>query len=153
MQYVDMKYMPLFTKSTTQNFQVHELVGDARTKVLDFCSALGSQMTRDSFMDHKLLHSIGCLPSYNPFYSESIEATNNETDGLASALKGIGGVHYVNKHSKKKKRFGEGDSSKSAQEQDSVSGKPEDNNQVVDLETDRESEEALLQKEKEVEVG
>lgn len=108
-------------------------MGDSRIKVLDFCRALVSQMTRDSFMYHKLLDDMGCLPSYNQFYSTSIEAMDNETErptsasieavdneneALASTLKGIGGVHNVNKKNRKKKnQSGEDSSSKSAPEQ------------------------------------
>lgn len=73
------------------------------------------------------------MPSYNPFYSTSIEAMDNETkrltstsieavdnenEALASTLKGIAGVHNVNKKNRKKKnQSGEDSSSKSAPEQ------------------------------------
>lgn len=60
LQSEDIEYMPLFRVEACRNFQEYELTGVARTKVHDFCRALGVSTTRHSFMDHEILHSFGC---------------------------------------------------------------------------------------------
>lgn len=60
MQFEDMEFMPLFRTSATKEFEIYELVGNARAMVLNLCGALGTTMTRHSFMDHKVFHSFGC---------------------------------------------------------------------------------------------
>lgn len=43
------------------DFRLPILEGEALQQILDFCNCLGSQMTRDSFMDHRKLYRYRCM--------------------------------------------------------------------------------------------
>lgn len=58
---LDLFYMPyIVTDGVVTEFKPPVLEGKALKQVFDFCTCLGSQWTRDTFMDHKKMYRTGC---------------------------------------------------------------------------------------------
>lgn len=66
---LDFEYMPLFRDAEANlHFDLCELRGGALARVHRFCEGLGKQLTRDSFMNHRLLFDMGCKYVYSMRY-------------------------------------------------------------------------------------
>ena len=60
---LDLAFMPYIVSDEKQvrtDFGALGAAGAFREQLRDFCSCLGTQMTRDSFMQHDKLHEYGC---------------------------------------------------------------------------------------------
>ncbi|KAL8114633.1 hypothetical protein AgCh_021479 [Apium graveolens] len=79
---LDLHYLPHITSEGVRTrFRRDVLRGEAIRLMFAFCESLGFQMTRDTFMNHRTMHRLGCLPHYNPDMSSS---------AYSDALKGSG---------------------------------------------------------------
>ncbi|KAL8089211.1 hypothetical protein AgCh_038846 [Apium graveolens] len=79
---LDLHYLPhMASEGVRTRFRRDVLRGDALRLIFVFCESLGFQMTRDTFMNHRTLHRLGCLPHYNPDMSSF---------AYSDALKGLG---------------------------------------------------------------
>ncbi|KAL8145178.1 hypothetical protein AgCh_003399 [Apium graveolens] len=93
----DLAYLPYFTTEGVQTkFNPAVLEGRAVTQIRCFCESLEFQPTRDTFMNHKLLFNLGCLPHLNRNFlkimSSSAYAATFNTLGLAfKTSKGVPG--------------------------------------------------------------
>ncbi|KAL8119002.1 hypothetical protein AgCh_016482 [Apium graveolens] len=86
---LDLHYLPhIASEGVRTRFRRDVLRGDALRLIFAFCECLGFQMTRDTFMNHRTLHRLGCLPHYNPDMSSS---------AYSDALKGLGKVFKLPK--------------------------------------------------------
>ncbi|XP_074327713.1 uncharacterized protein LOC141665627 [Apium graveolens] len=83
---LDLHYLPdIASEGVRTRFRRDVLRGDALKLIFAFCECLGFQMTRDTFMNHRTLHRLGCLPHYNPDMSSS--AYSDALKGLGKAFK------------------------------------------------------------------
>ena len=57
---LDLDYMPLFKKEINPRIERDVLAGPALAKVRRLCEALPNQLTRDTFMNFRKMHSFGC---------------------------------------------------------------------------------------------
>lgn len=59
---LDRFYLPYISMDkVVTDFRLPVLEGEALQQILDFCNCLGSQITRDSFMDHRKLYRYRCM--------------------------------------------------------------------------------------------